>query len=109
MLIFLFIILLNLLLVLSLTIPFYTYSTKAIEENYAKLNTGLNKNIFYSVKANSNQAIISLFSKLGAGVDVVSGEELQRSLLANVPPNKIIFEGVGKTYDDIKSFLCWAG
>ena len=75
--------------------PFYVYSTKIINQNYNQLISNLNKNIYYSVKANSNQAIISLLSKLGAGADVVSGEELQRSLSANVKPSMIIFEGVG--------------
>jgi len=81
--------------------PLYVYSAKNIMQNYNELKSNLNKDIYYSVKANSNQAIISLLSKLGAGADVVSGEELQRSFSANVKPNMIIFEGVGKTQDDI--------
>ena len=81
--------------------PFYVYSTKIINQNYNKLRSNLNSNIYYSVKANSNQAFISLFSKLGAGADVVSGEELRRSLSADVKPSKIIFEGVGKSQNDI--------
>ena len=66
--------------------PFYVYSTQTISETYKQLKKSLNKNIFYSVKANSNQSIISLLSKLGAGIDVVSGEELQRALAAKVDP-----------------------
>ena len=76
--------------------PLYVYSYNKLKNNYKKLTNILKKNIYYSVKANSNQAIISLFSKLGSGIDVVSGEELQRALKAKVNPNKIIFEGVGK-------------
>ena len=69
--------------------PLYVYSYNKLKNNYKKLTNILKKNIYYSVKANSNQAIISLFSKLGSGIDVVSGEELQRALKAKVNPNKI--------------------
>ena len=82
--------------------PLYIYSYNKLKNNYKKLTNILKKNIYYSVKANSNQAIISLFSKLGSGIDVVSGEELQRALKAKVNPNKIIFEGVGKSKDDLR-------
>ncbi len=82
--------------------PLYIYSYNKLKNNYIKLTNILKKNIYYSVKANSNQAIISLFSKLGSGIDVVSGEELQRALKAKVNPNKIIFEGVGKSKDDLR-------
>ena len=82
--------------------PLYVYSYNKLKNNYKKLTNILKKNIYYSVKANSNQAIISLFSKLGSGIDVVSGEELQRALKAKVNPNKIIFEGVGKSKDDLR-------
>ena len=59
-------------------------------EEYTKLKKTLNQNIFYSIKANSNQSIIKLLSKLGSGFDIVSEEELQRVLNAKVNPNKII-------------------
>ena len=81
--------------------PIYVYSANMIEKNYNDLKSKLKKNIYYSVKANSNQAIISLLSRLGSGTDVVSGEELLRVLSAGVKSNKIIFEGVGKTRNDL--------
>ncbi len=81
--------------------PFYVYSQKAITENYIRLKNNLNADIFYAVKANSNQAIIELLKLLGAGVDVVSIGELKRALIAGVDPKKIIFEGVGKSDKDI--------
>ena len=64
--------------------PIYVYSANMIEKNYNDLKSKLKKNIYYSVKANSNQAIISLLSRLGSGTDVVSGEELLRVLHAGV-------------------------
>ena len=82
--------------------PFYIYSQKTINDTYLKLSSILNKNIYYSIIANSNQAIIKLLDFLGAGIDVVSKEELQRALSAKVNPSKIIFEGVGKSKEDLE-------
>ena len=82
--------------------PFYVYSQKKIIDSYLNLYNILKKEIFYSVKANSNQAIIALLNSIGSGCDVVSKEELIRSLKAGVPAKKIIFEGVGKSEEDIK-------
>ena len=81
--------------------PFYLYSQKNIEETYLNLQNSLNAEIFYAVKANSNQAILKIITKCGSGADVVSSGELQRSLRAGFNPKKIIFEGVGKSKEDI--------
>ena len=81
--------------------PFYVYSQKTISKTYNELKNSLNAEIFYAVKANSNQAIIKLMHSLGAGADVVSVGELKRSLSAGVESQKIIFEGVGKSFEDI--------
>ena len=81
--------------------PFYIYSQKSISEAYSEINNNLKKKIFYSIKANSNQAIIAFINSLGAGADVVSNEEMQRALRAGVKPNQIIYEGVGKSQSDI--------
>ncbi len=55
----------------------------------------------YSVKANSNLAILKLFGSMGAGVDIVSGGELYRARLAGIPPERIVYSGVGKTVAEI--------
>ncbi|MDC0057564.1 diaminopimelate decarboxylase [Pelagibacteraceae bacterium] len=81
--------------------PFYVYSQSKITNNFALLKNTLDSEIFYAVKANSNQAIIKLMASLGAGADVVSVGELERAILAGVEPQKIIFEGIGKTKQDI--------
>ena len=81
--------------------PFYVYSQNTISKTYKELQNALNAEIFYAVKANSNQAIIKLMHSLGAGSDVVSLGELKRALNAGVEPQKIIFEGVGKSLEDI--------
>ena len=82
--------------------PFYLYSQKEIINTYKNLKDSLSAEIFYAVKANSNQAILTLFKNSGAGADVVSLGELQRSLEAGFDSSKIIFEGVGKSKQDIE-------
>ena len=82
--------------------PFYLYSQKEITSTYKYLKENLPAEIFFSVKANSNQAILKIMQSLGSGADVVSAGELQRSIDANFEVNKIIFEGVGKSKDDIE-------
>ena len=82
--------------------PFYIYSQEIITTTYHKLKKNLSSEIFFSVKANSNQAILKLMKSLGAGADTVSAGELERALHAGFDPNKIIFEGVGKSQQDIE-------
>jgi len=84
--------------------PFYCYSTAALTEQYnafADALSGQDATICYSVKANSNQAVIRTFADLGAGADVVSEGELRRALAAGVPADRIIFSGVGKTRGEL--------
>ncbi len=81
--------------------PFYIYSQKLIEEKVKITKKILGENIFFSVKANSNQAILKLMNSLNIGADVVSVGELKRSLSAGISPSKIIFEGVGKSKEDL--------
>ncbi len=88
--------------------PFYCYSSAAIETAYRSLEsalTGLPAKIFYAVKANGNQAVIRTLAQLGAGADIVSEGELHRALAAGVPPDKILFAGVGKSDGEIVSAL----
>src|SRR5262249_57778336 len=63
--------------------------------------SGLPHIVCYAVKANSNQAVLKTLSRLGAGMDVVSGGELRRTLAAGVAPQKITFSGVGKTRQEM--------
>jgi diaminopimelate decarboxylase len=80
--------------------PFYCYSTATLARHYkvfADAFADVPALICYAMKANSNQAVIATLAKLGAGADVVSGGELKRALLAGVPPERIMFSGVGKT------------
>ncbi len=80
--------------------PFYCYSTATLTRHYevfAGAFADVRALVCYAMKANSNQAVIKTLAGLGAGADVVSAGELKRALLAGVPPEKIMFSGVGKT------------
>jgi len=84
--------------------PFYCYSTATLERHYrvfAEAFADVDALICYAMKANSNQAVIATLARLGAGADVVSGGELLRARAAGIPPEKIMFSGVGKTADEL--------
>lgn len=80
--------------------PFYCYSTATLTRHYHVFDEAfadLDHLICFSLKANSNQAVVATLARLGAGADVVSEGELRRALAAGIPPEKIVFSGVGKT------------
>jgi diaminopimelate decarboxylase len=88
--------------------PCYVYSSAAITERYRRYESalsGFNARVYYSVKANSNQAVIALLGKLGAGADVVSAGEMHRALKAGIAAKDIVFAGVGKTRDEMAAAL----
>jgi diaminopimelate decarboxylase len=84
--------------------PFYCYASATLERHYnvfAGAFADVDALVCYSLKANSNQAVIATLAKLGAGADVVSGGELLRARAAGIPPHKIMFSGVGKTAEEL--------
>jgi diaminopimelate decarboxylase len=88
--------------------PCYVYSRAVIEGNFARFSAALSGRkalIAYSVKANSNLAVLSLMARLGAGFDIVSGGELARVLAAGGDPRQVVFSGVGKTQAEIEQAL----
>jgi len=88
--------------------PVYVYSYKTLERHYQVFDRAFKKIshlICYSCKANSNIGIISVFRNLGGGADIVSGGELYRALKANIPADKIVYSGVGKTEEELKSAI----
>ena len=91
--------------------PFYCYSSATLERHYTVFAAAFRDQparICYSVKANSNLAVIATLARLGAGADVVSEGELRRALAAGVTPDKIVFSGVGKTEGEM-TFALEAG
>ncbi len=88
--------------------PVYIYSANHFEERFKAFDKAFENHphlVCYSVKANSNVAILKLLAKLGAGADIVSGGELIRALKAGISPSKIVFSGVGKTEEEIELAL----
>jgi diaminopimelate decarboxylase len=80
--------------------PVYVYSSATLERHYRVFKEAFapaDPLVAYAVKANGNIAVIATLARLGAGADTVSAGEIQRALSAGVPPEKIIFSGVGKT------------
>jgi diaminopimelate decarboxylase len=88
--------------------PFYCYSTATLERHYRVFSeafAGEKALVCYALKANSNQSVLRTLAKLGAGADVVSGGELKRALAAGIPPERIVFSGVGKTEAELRAAL----
>jgi diaminopimelate decarboxylase len=89
--------------------PLYVYSARTIQERLAAFENAFRAvphTICYSVKANSNLSILRLLARQGCGFDVVSGGELERVLVADRrAASKIVFSGVGKSRDEMKSAL----
>jgi diaminopimelate decarboxylase len=90
--------------------PVYVYAAATFTRHFrvfddALAAAGVPHLVCYAMKANSNQAILSLLARLGAGMDVVSGGELARALAAGVPPRRIVFSGVGKTDAELAAAL----
>ncbi len=88
--------------------PFYLYSYRTLKRHFQTFDSAFARIphlICYSVKANSNLAVLRTFFNLGGGADIVSGGELMRALRAGVDPQKIVFSGVGKKVEEIKYAL----
>lgn len=88
--------------------PFYLYSQTAIVNQLTALQSAfapIRPLICYSVKANGNLAILKTLVRRGAGLDIVSGGELFRARRAGCPPQRIVFAGVGKSPEEIRSAL----
>jgi diaminopimelate decarboxylase len=84
--------------------PLYVYSAATILDHYRRLDAalaGVNHEVAYAVKANSNLSVLRLLANEGAGFDIVSGGELYRVIKAGGDPAHCTFAGVGKTRDEI--------
>ena len=90
--------------------PAYVYSAATFARHYrvfadALADAGVPALVCFAMKSNSNQAVLSLLAAMGSGMDVVSGGELQRALMAGVPGERIVFSGVGKTDAELVAAL----
>ena len=88
--------------------PVYIYSLATLTRHYRVFDEAFAKVphiVCFSVKANSNLALLRVLAKQGSGFDIVSGGELFRALKAAGDPKKIVFSGVGKKRDEIEYAL----
>ncbi len=90
--------------------PLYVYSKRQIIENFQSFNATLKSSgkehyVSYAVKANSNLELLRILAEEGSGADVVSAGELLAALAAGFPPEKITFDGTGKTDPEIELAL----
>ncbi len=88
--------------------PTYVYSKAALEAAFGAWQqalAGRRALVCYAVKANSNLGILSVFARIGAGFDIVSGGELARVLAAGGQADKVVFSGVGKTRAEMRQAL----
>ncbi len=92
----------------SVGTPCYIYSYQYLQDSftaYSEAFSSMDTLICYSVKANSNLAILKAFSDLGSGYDIVSGGELLRVIRAGGDPGKVVFSGVGKTREEMRAAI----
>ena len=88
--------------------PCYIYSRATLERHWKAFDAALVNTphlICYSVKANSNLAVLNVLARLGSGFDIVSVGELERVLAAGGDPAKVVFSGVAKRSDEIQRAL----
>jgi diaminopimelate decarboxylase len=91
--------------------PVYVYSRATLERHFTVFRDALvaagvvDPLVAYAVKANSNVAVLKVLGDLGAGADTVSEGEVRRALAAGIPPERIVFSGVGKTRREIEFAL----
>jgi diaminopimelate decarboxylase len=88
--------------------PAYVYSTRAIRDQYDALDKALlpvPHRLHYSMKANSNLAVLRVLQERGAGVDIVSGGELYRAQQAGFSSDSLVFSGVGKSPQELREAL----
>ncbi len=84
--------------------PAYVYSSATLEHHYAVFKQAFAPRdvlVAFAVKANANIAVLATLARKGAGADTVSQGEIERALKAGVPPERIIFSGVGKTESEL--------
>ncbi|MGJ8584255.1 MAG: diaminopimelate decarboxylase [Marinosulfonomonas sp.] len=88
--------------------PFYCYSAATLRRHFTLFDEaldGMDHLICFAMKSNSNQAVLKLMGDLGAGVDVVSIGEYLKAKAAGIPGERIVFSGVGKTRQEMKTAL----
>ena len=85
--------------------PLYIYSHETLCRHFRAFDgafSDMDHLTCFSVKSNSNIAILRLFANEGGGADIVSAGELFRCVKAGVPMERIVYSGVGKSRKDLE-------
>jgi len=88
--------------------PFYCYSLSQLKDNFNSFNNTfktIKPIICFSVKSNANLTLLRELKKIGSGADVVSLGELLKAIKVGMNPKKIVFSGVGKTEEEIRTAI----
>lgn len=94
----------------SVGTPTYVYAQATLTRHFHVITSAFKAQnaphlVCYSVKANSNLSLLSLYASLGSGFDIVSGGELERVRAAGAKADTVVFSGVGKTDDEMERAL----
>lgn len=88
--------------------PAYVYSSAALEYQVRLFEDAFRETphlVCYAVKANSNLSILKHLGSLGVGYEIVSGGELFRVLRSGGQAEKVVFDGPGKTAEEVRAAL----
>ena len=88
--------------------PFYVYSSATLLRHFKLFDDALawtDHLVCFAMKSLSNQAVLKLLGDAGAGMDVVSGGEYRRARAAGIPGDRIVFSGIGKTREEMRTAL----
>ena len=89
--------------------PFYLYSEQKLRNNFQAFATAVKPlkkaTVCFAVKSNFNPTVLKILAGMGAGADIVSGDELELALQAGIPADKIVFSGVGKTRAELTAAI----
>ncbi|MEM6960179.1 MAG: diaminopimelate decarboxylase [Myxococcota bacterium] len=88
--------------------PCFVYSSRLVDDAFQRVTRAVSfadHLVAYAMKANGNLSLLRRLSAAGCGADIVSGGELRRALQAGIPPDRIVFSGVGKTEDELSFAL----
>lgn len=88
--------------------PLYIYDLREIKRHIHKVQNaleGIEHNILFAFKSNSNVHLLRFVKGLGCGADVVSMNEYKMAKYAGFTPDKIVVNGNGKTKDELRIYL----
>jgi diaminopimelate decarboxylase len=86
--------------------PLFVYDRSILDQKLDALRTALPRfEIYYSVKANPNLAILRHFVLRGCGLEIASAGEFLQALAAGCRPDSIVMAGPGKSDADLQLVL----